>query len=164
VANTDASERELARRRKISEAKRGKPRPDVAERNRSEAMRSIPRIVSDEARARMSAERTIHGHGRKRSEGRQATKTYHVWAAMIQRCTNSKSRDWKLYGAIGISVCDEWRDFSNFLRDMGEKPYGLSLDRIDNDGHYTPGNCRWATATEQARNRGHRQPPILPTN
>lgn len=158
MANAEPSPKELERRRKISEAKRGQPRPDVAERNRSEAMRTLPRVISDEARDRLSVERTVHGHARRRGE-RAGTSTYYIWAAMIQRCTNPKSRDYKLYGAIGISVCDRWRNsFEAFLADMGERPDGRSLDRVDNDGNYEPSNCRWATAVEQARNKGHRPP------
>ena len=147
------SEREAERRRKISESKRGKPRPDVAERNRSEAMRALPRIMGDAARARMAEARVTHGQSRSRSTGRGATKTYYVWAAMIQRTTNPRSKDWRLYGERGIAVCDQWRDFATFLADMGEKPDGLSLDRIDNNGNYEPGNCRWATPVQQANNK-----------
>jgi hypothetical protein len=146
--------KEAERRRKISEAKRGKPRPDLAERNRSEAMRSLPREISDEARERMAVERTTHGHARSRTTGRAGTSTYYIWAAMIQRCTNPRCAAWKDYGGRGISVCARWREsFENFLADMGEKPEGLSIDRTNNDGNYEPGNCRWATASEQARNK-----------
>jgi hypothetical protein len=146
------SAKELERRRKISEAKKGKKRPDVAERNRSEAMRTAPRVMSDEAKERMARGRTKHGHARRRPEGRGGTPTYYVWAAMIQRCTNPNNADWNHYGGRGIEVCSRWRDFRNFLADMGEQPDGLTLDRINGDDDYGPGNCRWATTSVQQRN------------
>jgi hypothetical protein len=73
---------------------------------------------------------------------------------MVMRCTNPRYRKYRIYGARGISVCDRWRNsFKAFLEDMGERPEGKTLDRWpDRDGNYEPGNCRWATSTEQARN------------
>lgn len=75
-----------------------------------------------------------------------------VWEQMIQRCSDRNIPAWKNYGGRGITVCARWRSFKNFLADMGPRPVGRSLDRIDNNGNYEPGNCRWATQKEQTRN------------
>ncbi len=146
------SKKEAARRRKIGDANRGRKRPDLAERNRTPKMRGFPRVISEEGKIRLREAKTVHGHARKRGE-RQGTRTYHTWAGMIQRCTNTKDRNWKDYGGRGITVCDQWFDFSSFLADMGERPEGTSIDRIDNDGNYEPSNCRWATPSVQMQNR-----------
>jgi hypothetical protein len=72
---------------------------------------------------------------------------------MLQRCSRPTRADWPRYGGRGISVSERWRRFENFLADMGECPPDLSLDRINNEGNYEPGNCRWATLEQQVRNR-----------
>lgn len=79
-------------------------------------------------------------------------RTYYSWRGMVQRCTNPARRDYPRYGGRGITVCERWLDFRNFLADMGERPEGRTLDRINNEGNYEPSNCRWATPEEQIRN------------
>lgn len=91
----------------------------------------------------------VHGHVSRVHTSR----TYNTWRTMTQRCTNPKATKFENYGGRGITVCERWRVFNNFLADMGERPLDRSLDRIDSDGNYEPGNCRWATHVEQNRNR-----------
>jgi hypothetical protein len=89
---------------------------------------------------------------RNTKHGGAHTKTFKIWTAMKQRCENQRCRQYADYGGRGIRVCERWAMYANFVADMGEKPDGMSLDRINNDGHYEPGNCRWATHAQQARN------------
>ena len=94
--------------------------------------------------------RTIHGH----ASGGSPSPEYVSWRAMIMRCYIKNVRGYKDYGGRGIKVCKKWRDnFAAFLEDLGKRPAGMTLDRINNSGDYTPKNCRWATPQQQALNR-----------
>jgi len=106
--------------------------------------------LAKENASRQSLAQVKHGHSRKK----QFSPEYQCWANMIQRCCNPKSSAWKYYGGRGIRVCDYWMDFSNFLSDMGYKPDPtLTIERVNNQSHYMPSNCKWATRSEQAYNR-----------
>lgn len=100
-----------------------------------------------------------HGH----TSNRRATPTYCSWSSMVQRCTNPNCKSWPEYGGRGITVCDRWRNsFDAFLADMGQKPRGTSIDRIDNDRGYEPGNCRWATRAVQNKNQRRNRRQLSP--
>ena len=94
---------------------------------------------------------STHGH----SKNRIISRTYRAWSNMITRCTrlSEDDKDFKSYQGRGICVCDQWFSFAAFLQDMGECPSGLEIDRIDVNGHYEPGNCRWVDNRTQARNK-----------
>lgn len=86
--------------------------------------------------------------------GLYGTPTYKSWALAKSRCSNPKIRSFKDYGGRGIKMCQRWSDsFEDFLADMGERPIGSTIERIDNDLGYEPGNCKWVPATEQSKNR-----------
>ena len=93
-------------------------------------------------------------HGRwNQTHGMHSSPEYNCWAGVKQRCLNPKNHRYNEYGGRGITICERWMKFENFLADMGRRPKGTSLDRIDNDGNYELSNCKWSTAKEQINNR-----------
>jgi hypothetical protein len=96
-----------------------------------------------------------HGHSNLRDKkNRLASREYKSWINLKQRCNNPNNKDWDEYGGRGIKVCDRWlNSFENFLTDMGERPRGYSIDRIDPNGNYEPSNCRWADNKTQRHNQ-----------
>ena len=118
--------------------------------------------IINEVRSGIRKPQLRHGHARK---GVAYSGTYGSWCSMKERCTNHKSKNYPQYGGRGITVCHRWLDnFEAFIEDMGERPRGTSLDRIDPNGNYEPGNCRWSTAQVQGRNQrrgAHRIAEVL---
>lgn len=93
----------------------------------------------------------VHGHNRKSGQ----SPTYKAWRNMVRRCTDPNHPSYRNYGGKGIKVCREWRRFDGFLSDMGERPDGKTLDRIDSSKGYSKNNCRWITMQEQGNNRAN---------
>ena len=93
----------------------------------------------------MVAKRVYHGMHK--------TLIYRAWSNLRQRCSNPRHQEYAGYGGRGITVCDSWQTFDNFYMDMGDRPFGHTVDRIDNEKGYSPSNCRWATASQQASNK-----------
>lgn len=92
--------------------------------------------------------------------GRARSSEYNSWRAMKDRCSNPHNEKYEFYGGRGITYCERWNDFNNFLEDMGDKPTPQhTIDRIDVEGNYEPGNCRWATWSEQAVNKRPKKKP-----
>lgn len=98
-----------------------------------------------------------------KKHGYYGTPTNRAWSSARNRCNNQNNKDYIHYGARGIRMCKSWDIFENFLADMGEKPKGLTLDRINNNGNYEPGNCRWATYSQQNSNQRKRSAKIIIT-
>lgn len=109
--------------------------------------------LRNEASARTMRANADKFIGSRLRHGMTNSPTFASWNSMMQRCTNPRRDNYKFYGGRGIRVCKRWLTFENFLADMGVRPVGTTLDRINNNGNYTPTNCRWSTPKAQSNNR-----------
>lgn len=115
-------------------------------------MWQIPSMNSEKQRQSLVDRNTKHGLTKAEAA------TYRSWKDARARCRNPNNSDYHRYGARGISFCNEWDDFAKFFEDMGRRPFGLSLERVNRDGNYEPGNCEWADKYTQANNRCNNHP------
>lgn len=117
-----------------------------------EAVKSLGNLRSGHTKS-CGCMRSIVTSERKTTHGMCGSPTHKSWQSMLTRCMNQRNSKFKDYGARGIKVCDAWLTFDGFFSDMGVRPLGTTLGRIDNNGDYTPSNCEWQTITKQARNK-----------
>ncbi len=115
----------------------------------SQKTKSCGCLSREKKAERVAKYRYKHGH----TIDKKVSKTYQTWSGMISRCGYVKRSNYKYYGGLGVVVCERWKEFHNFLEDMGERPEGMTLDRIDPLGDYDPINCRWADKYTQANNK-----------
>lgn len=118
----------------------------------SGATRSCGCLAREDRLAKMAANREAFAKGNTR-HGMYGTGTHRSWSSMVQRCTNPNRHNYAYYGGRGIGIDPRWMSFDNFLADMGPRPDGMTLERMDNDKDYGPANCAWATMKQQSNNR-----------
>jgi len=117
------------------------------------SMKQIITPREKERRRKLVIRQFKHGHSGSGDRKRPPSPTYYTWMGMIGRCKYTANPSYPNYGGSGIKVCKRWSNFQAFLKDMGERPIGKTLDRINTLADYKPGNCRWATPSEQQRNK-----------
>jgi hypothetical protein len=121
---------------------------------RGEVLRAGQTLSCGCAGSRATIGERLRKHGESQAGAQRIVPEYTAWKNMHQRCMNPSCREFKYYGARGITICERWSIYENFLTDMGRRPSAKhSIDRINNDGNYEPGNCHWATRSEQMKNR-----------